>query len=137
MKKVKDTQVRAFSISDVDIDFVKKSDGVIFGAPTYGAGTSAEFCSWLETNAGALNLAGKLGGAFSTGGFIHGGADINIQTILTHLLFQGMMVYSSGCAFGAPVIHIGPAGIGGNISDFKDLFETYWERFANQTAKLK
>lgn len=53
--------------------------------------------SFLET-LGKYQLASKLGDAPSTAGFIYGGGEIAIENILKHLLFYGMMVYSSRCS---------------------------------------
>ena len=52
----------------------------------------------------AYGLTGKLGGAFATAEYLHGGAELGIQTILDHMLVLGMMAYSGGGAYGAHLI---------------------------------
>lgn len=136
MQKVEGVEARAFSIDEVDEEYVKSCDGVVFGSPVYAGGPSAKFYTWMEHKAGKLNLAGKLGGAFATEQYIHGGASDTIVDILRHLLVYGMMVYSSGGSCGAPVIHYGPVEVSPDKEAFKELFVTYGQRFAAQTAKI-
>ena len=71
MREVEGTEVRTFHMKDVDTAFVRESTGVVFGTPTYVAGPTADFYSWFEKDSKELGLAGKLGGAFATGQYIH------------------------------------------------------------------
>ena len=75
---------------------------------------------------------GKLGGAFATGQYVHGGAENAIHDLLVFMMVMGMMVYSGGKSYGKPVIHLGPVGMSQNINDFKELFVTYGERMGRQ-----
>ena len=129
-------EAKAFPLTGVDYDFAKESAGLVFGTPTYLAGPTAAIYTWLEKESAKAEPAGKLGGAFATGGYIHGGEDLAIQRILTHLLVKGMMTHSGGGAHGAPVIHIGPVAIAPDIASYKDLFVTYGKRFAAQAKKI-
>jgi hypothetical protein len=129
-------EVRTFSLADVDTDYVKTCDGVILGSPTYFASLTANMKTWMETEAPKLGLAGKLGGAYATERYIHGGAENAIQIMLTHEMVLGMMVYSGGGSHGTPVIHIGPVGMSQNIEDFRDLFVAYGKRFAMQVMSI-
>ncbi len=92
--------------------------------------------AWLESGPAALQVAGKLGGAYATAAFIHGGGDLAIQCILTHLMVDGMMTYSGGQSYGMPVIHLGPVAIAPQLEQFADLFRTYGQRMATQAAAL-
>lgn len=131
-------EAKAFSINAVDETFVKESQAVIIGTPTYAAILSADLKVWLEQNSGKLQLSGKLGGAFATANYVHGGGELAIQCILTHLMCCGMMIYSGGAAHGVPVIHLGPVAIGGKLDEYTELFRTYGKRMANQmTAAFK
>lgn len=129
-------QAKAFHIDNIDEDFVKESCGLIVGSPTYNGSLSGKLKVWLETDLTKLKVSGKLGGAFATAAFIHGGGDLAIQCILTHLMVDGMMVYSSGQSKGMPVIHLGPVAISSNIDDFAELFNTYGYRMAEQVLQL-
>lgn len=134
--KAEGVEAKAFHIDNIDEVFVKESSALIVGSPTYNGYLSGKLKVWLESEPVKLNVAGKLGGAFATAAFIHGGADLAIQCILTHLMVDGMMVYSSGQAKGMPVIHLGPVGISTNLDDFADLFRIYGQRFAEQASSL-
>lgn len=127
-------EAKAFPITAVDEEYVKASDALIVGTPTYNGYLTARMKAWLESTPAKLNVAGKLGGAYATAAFIHGGGDLAIQCILTHLLVDGMMVYSSGQAKGMPVIHLGPVAIAPDLDAFADLFRIYGKRMAEQVA---
>lgn len=67
----------------------------------------------------------------STAAFIHGGGDLAIKRILTHLMVDSMMTYSGGQSYGMPVIHLDPVTIAPQLERFADLFRTYgnvWRR---------
>ncbi|OUQ26995.1 hypothetical protein B5E80_01510 [Flavonifractor sp. An135] len=127
-------EAKAFPITAVDEEYVKASDALIVGTPTYNGYLTARMKAWLESTPAKLNVAGKPGGAYATAAFIHGGGDLAIQCILTHLLVDGMMVYSSGQAKGMPVIHLGPVAIAPDLDAFADLFRIYGKRMAEQVA---
>lgn len=134
MKRVAGVEAKAYPIDAVDADFVRESIGVVFGTPVYGGGPAAEFYTYLEKGLKGLDLAGKLGGAFATEQYIHGGATNTIIDILRRLLVEGMMIYSSGHACGKPFIHYGPVEVSPDTDRFAELFRTYGERFAKQAV---
>ncbi len=136
-EQVSGVQAKAFHIENIDEAYVKESCGLIVGSPTYNGCLSGKLKVWLESGLTKLDVAGKLGGAFATAAFIHGGGDFTIQCILTHLMVEGMMTYSGGQASGMPVIHLGPVGISPNIDEFADLFRIYGQRMAKQVVQLK
>ena len=129
-------ETKAFFIDNIDAEYVKNSCGLIVGTPTYNGYPSARMKAWLESGPVALQVAGKLGSAYATAAFIHGGGDLAIQCILTHLMVDGMMTYSGGQSYGMPVIHLGPVAIAPQLEQFADLFRTYGQRMATQAAAL-
>ncbi len=133
-----DLDVRLFKLNGetpVDTDFIQESAAVIFGTPTYAATMSWELKKWFDTDK-SVKLAGKLGAAFSTARYIHGGGDIALKDILHHLLCKGMVTYSSGNAFGHPVIHFGPVAIEGKIEESRDLFVQFGKRVGEKALEL-
>ena len=142
MKQTEDTEARAFPIHDVDEAFVKEAGGVVVGSPSYAALMTPDMHAWLLSSAGKLGFAGKLGGAFATEQFTHGGGETVIQSILTIEMVNGMLCYSGGGACGMPVIHLGPVGVNGNVEahnameHYHDVFTIYGERFARKAAEL-
>lgn len=136
MMEVDGVEVKAFAIDAPDETFVKESSCVILGTPTYLANMSGAMKSWLESSSMKLGLAGKLGGAFATADYIHGGGDIAIRTILDHLMVLGMLTYAGGGAYGKPVIHLGPVALGGHLEDSEELFTLYGQRMATKASEL-
>ncbi len=137
LKSVSNIEARCFNIDEVNFEYIHQSQLLIFGSPTYMASVTAKMKSWLESNAGKLKLAGKLGGAFATEQYIHGGAENAIQEMLVFMMVMGMMTYSGGSACGKPVIHLGPVGMSQDIESFKELFETYGRRMGEQLLKIR
>ena len=48
----------------------------------------------------------------------------------------GMLVYSGGGSFGPPVIHLGPAALGGHEAEYEELFRLYGSRMASKALEL-
>lgn len=135
MNTVAGVEAKTFPIDAVDEDWMKESQCVIMGSPSYYADVSGAMKTFLET-CGKYGLAGKLGGAFATANYIHGGGEIVMQTIMTHMHVFGMMTYSGGGSYGKPVIHLGPVAVAGKLDESKGTFHLYGQRMATQAAKL-
>lgn len=133
---VPNTFAKTMAIHEIDYDFLDNSSCVIIGTPTYYASMASKMKQWLDEDSGKCKLQGKLGGAFATAGYIHGGGDLAIQGILTHMLFQGMVIYSGGGTCGEPPIHLGPVAISNSPESYQALFETYGKRMAQQAQNL-
>ncbi len=142
MGGVPGVEARAFSIHEVDESFAKEARGLVFGSPSYAALVTPDMHKWLLGTAGKLGLAGKLGGAYATEQYTHGGGDLVIQSILTYEMVSGMLCYSGGGSWGKPVIHLGPVGVNGNVEShnalehYKDCFTVYGSRFAKKACEL-
>ena len=143
MNQAADVEAKAFAFEAADEDFIKEAKGVVVGSPSYAAQMTPAFHAWLITGTGKLELAGKLGGAFATEQFTHGGGDVVIQSILTIEMVKGMLCYSGGGACGMPVIHLGPVAVNNNVEKhngmehYRELFMTYGTRFAKKAGDLK
>lgn len=136
MQAVEGVEAKAFSIDAADEAFVKESKCLVAGCPIYMASTPAAMQAWLQTELGKYGVAGKIGGAFATANYIHGGGELGIRTMLDHMMVMGMLTYSGGGSFGNPVIHLGPVAIGANLDDFNETFRTYGERMAKKTVEI-
>ena len=112
------------------------------GCPSYTAAMTPAMRTWTLERAGKLELAGKLGGAFATEQYTHGGGELVIQSLLTVELVFGMLCYSGGGSWGEPYIHIGPVGVNDNkekhngMDKYKDYFMIYGSRFAKKAYEL-
>ncbi len=141
MKTIKGVEAQAFPIREVDASFVAESAGVVIGCPSYMASMTPNMRGWLM-KAGSLGLAGKLGGAFATVQYTHGGGELVIQSILAIELCFGMLCFSGGASMGKPCIHLGPVAVNGNVEAHNDMahyeetFRIFGERFAHKAAEL-
>ena len=133
---VNGVECMAFPIESPDAEYVNESKCVILGTPVYYASMSGTVKMWFEKTRGQFGLQGKLAGAFATADYIHGGGEIAIQSILSHMMVSGMMAYSGGGAYGKPVIHLGPVGIKSDIESYVETFRIYGERMAMKTLEL-
>ena len=142
MNRVADTEARAFSVPEIDEAFVKESSGIVVGSPSYAAQMTPDLHAWLLSSAGKLGFAGKLGGAFATEQFTHGGGEAVIESILIIEMVNGMLCYSGGGACGMPVIHLGPVGVNNNVEKhngmelYRDNFIVFGERFAKKASEI-
>ena len=143
MRQVEGAEAQAFSIQDVDMEFVNEANGVVIGSPSYASAMTPALHQWLLEAGNKIDFGGKLGGAFATEQFTHGGGDLVIQNILTFEMVFGMLCYSGGNACGLPVIHIGPVGVNRNMEahngmeHYKDYFIIYGQRFAEKAKELR
>jgi NAD(P)H dehydrogenase (quinone) len=141
MRAVNGVEAEAFPVDEVDAAFASESKGIVIGCPSYMASMTPKMREWLM-KAGGLGLAGKLGGAFSTVQYTHGGGELVIQSILAIELCFGMLCFSGGASFGKPCIHLGPVAVNGNVERHNDMehyretFQIYGERFAHKAMEL-
>lgn len=135
MEQVEDVEARAFSIDNAEEEWLRESVCLVAGSPTYYASISGEMKLFLE-KLGKYGVAGKLGGAFATANYIHGGAELAMQTILDHMLVYGMLVYSGGGSQGKPVIHLGPQAVAGRLEETEETFRLYGQRMAAKAKEL-
>ncbi len=142
MKEVSGIEVKTFHFQSVDEDFVKEAKGVVIGSPSYLSLMTPDLHGWLLSSGQKLQFGGKMGGAFSTEQYTHGGATLVIQTILNMEMESGMLCYSGGGACGKPFIHLGPVGVNNNIEShnglehYRDYFKTYGKRFAQKASEI-
>lgn len=142
MNSVPGAEARIFAIQSADEAFIRESKGVVIGSPSYCALMTPDLHAWMLGTAMKLEMAGKLGGAFATEQYTHGGGDLVVQSILVNELVIGMLCYSSGGEYGEPYIHVGPVAVNNNMEAhnsmdyYKELFVIYGSRFAQKAKEL-
>lgn len=136
MLEVENAEARAMSIGEVDDDWLNESQCIVVGTPIYVADMCGEVKGWLEGAFMKYKPMGKIGGAFATADYIHGGGELGIQNILNHMLVFGMLTYSGGAAAGKPVVHLGPVGWGGHLDENREAFRLYGQRMAKKTLEV-
>lgn len=136
INSVEGAEAKAYPIDEANEEYLQESRCVILGTPVYYASMSGEMKMWFERSRGKYVLAGKLAGAFATADYVHGGGEIAIQSLLSHMMVAGMLAYSGGGAHGIPVIHLGPVAIKKEVDEYITLFTTYGKRMAAKTLEL-
>lgn len=96
------------SVAETDADELLGYDGIIAGTPTYYGLMSAPLKELLDESVKYHHqLAGKVGGAFTSAGNVGGGNETTILSILQAMLIHGMVV--QGTSRGD---HYGPVAVG-------------------------
>ena len=92
MNSVESVDAKSFPIEAVDLEFVKEAKCVVFGSPIYAAHITGQMMNYLLAEAGKLELAGKLAGAYTTAQYVHGGAELGIREMLDHCMVMGALM---------------------------------------------
>ena len=130
-------QVKPMNIhrNELDLDFVRQSDAVIFGSPVYLAGMSWELKRWFDQTV-RLDLSGKLGAAFVTANDPAGGTDTAVMEILRNMILKGMLVFSGTGPKGAHKFQAGAVGIASRLDDDAERFEAFGAGVAEMAVRL-
>jgi len=136
MQSVAGVEAKAFSIEEIDEAWATESKCVVLGTPIYMASVCGAVKSWLEGPCKKYGLTGKIGGAFATADYLHGGGELGIRLILDHMLVYGMLTYSGGGSYGKPVIHLGPVALKDHLEESREVFLLYGQRMAAKTAEM-
>lgn len=107
-------------------------DGIILGSPTYYGQMAAEMKKFLDLSVRFHGrLAGKVGGAFTTAGGMHCGAETALMSMLEALMIHGLVVIGDASYF-----HYGPAAVGAPNKKDLQYGRLYGRRIARLTKKL-
>lgn len=136
METVSGVESKTFSIDNIDDEWVNQSKCIVLGSPIYMANICPGIAEFLDGPCMKYELAGKIGGAFATADYIHGGGELGIQFILNNMLVAGMLTYSGGGSCGKPVIHIGPVAIKDKLDESKETFFVYGQRMAAKAMEI-
>lgn len=128
-------EVRLMTIDEIDYEFLKGAKAVILGTPTYYANFSYQVKEWFDKS-WSCNLEGKLGAVFATADYVGGGADIALQTLISHMMVKGMLIYSGGSALGQPYIHLGMVALKDYDDNYKEKIKVFGKRIAAKALEL-
>jgi NAD(P)H dehydrogenase (quinone) len=116
----------------VRIAALEKYDGIILGSPTYYGQMAAEMKKFIDQSVRLHGrLSGKVGGAFTTAGGMHCGAETALLSMLEALMIHGMIVMGDAAYF-----HYGPAAVGAPNREALKYGRQYGRRIARLTIKL-
>jgi len=107
-KEVEGVAVEVKAVADVAAKDLLAYDAIVLGSPTYYGLPAAEVKKLLDDSVGLHGqLAGKVGGAFSSSANVGGGNETTVMALIQALLIHGMVVQGS-----ASGDHYGPVAIG-------------------------
>jgi len=120
------------SVTGFRLAGLPRYDAVILGSPTYYGQMAAEMKKFLDSSVRFHGrLAGKVGGAFTTAGGMHCGAETALLSMLEALMIHGMAVIGDASYF-----HYGPAAVGKPNREALRYGKQYGLRIARLTKKL-
>ena len=119
-------------IEETSLDDLLEPQGIIIGAPTYFAATTAEVKKFIDESIKHFGkLEGKVGAAFASCGGLGGGGETAILDILRAFLVHGMIVpgFTSGG-------HYGPLSVGSPDDERKKICREFGVNFARIVKKV-
>jgi len=120
------------SVTSFRLTGLPRYDGIILGSPTYYGQMAAEMKKFLDLSVRFHGrLAGKVGGAFTTAGGMHCGAETALLSMLEALMIHGMVVVGDAAYF-----HYGPAAVGEPNKKAMQYGRLYGRKIARLTKKL-
>jgi len=129
---VKGLDVEVRPVSEVEPGDLIAVDAIVMGSPTYYGSMGSELKRLIdESVAFHGQLAGKVGGAFSSSANIGGGNETAIMDIIKAMLVHGMVI--PGSATGD---HYGPVAIGDMDRRAQGQCDNYGKLLAELTIKL-
>lgn len=124
--------VETKDVEKVRTEALLKTEGIIFGSPTYYGGMAASLKKLLDESVEFHGkLEGKVGAAFSSAANIGGGNETTILDILNAFLIHGMIV--QGDARGD---HYGPVAIGAPDQRANEQCRRLGEKVARLVKKV-
>ncbi len=106
--QIDNTDVEIKSVDEIQPNDLRSYDAIIMGSPTYYGSMASELKKLIdESVAFHGQLAGKVGGAFSSSANVGGGNETTVLDILKAMLIHGMVI--QGSAMGD---HYGPVAVG-------------------------
>ncbi len=106
--QIDNTDVQIKSVDEIQPNDLLSYDAIIMGSPTYYGSMASELKKLIdESVAFHGQLAGKVGGAFSSSANVGGGNETTVLDILKAMLIHGMVI--QGSAMGD---HYGPVAVG-------------------------
>ncbi len=106
--QIANTDVQIKSVDEIQPNDLQSYDAIIMGSPTYYGSMAAELKKLIDESVVFHGqLAGKVGGAFSSSANVGGGNETTVMDILKAMLIHGMVI--QGSAMGD---HYGPVAVG-------------------------
>lgn len=119
-------------IDEASIDELLHVEGLILGSPVYYGSPTGKIKQFIDESVKYHGkLEGKIGGAFTSSGGSHSGAETTLIALIEALMIHGMIIHGTSGRN-----HYGPASVGspedGDIETCKD----YGERLGKLVKKI-
>jgi len=125
-------EVQVKKVDEASVDELPGVDGLILGSPVYYGLPSGKVKEFIDASIKYHGkLDGKVGGAFTSSGGAHTGAETTILALLEALLIHGMVVQGTSGSN-----HYGPASIGAPDEKESDACRKLGRRVARLVKKL-
>ena len=120
------------SVKSARLAGLTRYNGIILGSPTYYGLMAAEMKKFLDLSVRLHGrLSGKVGGAFTTAGGMHCGAETALLSMLQALMIHGLVVVGDAAYF-----HYGPAAVGAPNKKALQYGRLYGRKIARLVKKL-
>jgi NAD(P)H dehydrogenase (quinone) len=119
-------------IEDTSIDELPHVEGLILGSPVYYGLPTGKIKQFIDESVKYHGkLDGKIGGAFTSSGGSHSGAETTLIALIEALLIHGMVIQGTSGRN-----HYGPASVGSPEDSDIETCKDYGERLGNLVKKI-
>jgi NAD(P)H dehydrogenase (quinone) len=136
VKSLKEVDVQMMPVEAIDDEFLRESDVVFLGCPTYCGTYSWKLKAWFDTMSNKACLSGKLGAVFTTENHLGGGAENALLGLIGQMVCRGMLVYSGGHPGGQPLVHLGAVAIKNGDTYQQERAMKFGERITKKGLEL-
>jgi NAD(P)H dehydrogenase (quinone) len=133
VRQVQSVDVALKRVTEASLDDLQGADGIIVGSPTYYGLMSGKLKVFLDESVKIHGeLAGKVGGAFTSSGGAASGAETTLLSIIEAMLIHGMIVQGNSITE-----HYGAAARGSPDKKAVESCMELGKRVASLALKLK
>ena len=119
-------------IDDASIDELPQVEGLILGSPVYYGLPTGKIKQFIDESVKYHGkLDGKIGGAFTSSGGSHSGAETTLISLIGALMIHGMVIQGTSGRN-----HYGPASVGSPEESDIETCKDYGERLGNLVKKI-
>jgi NAD(P)H dehydrogenase (quinone) len=121
-------------VEEANIEDLLSADGIVIGSPSYYGSVPGELKNFFDQTAKLQGkLDGKVGAAFSSSQYLGGGNETTLLSIITTLLFHGMVIQGDSQGY-----HFGPITLNptGKEDDIIESDEQQCRRLGQRVARL-
>lgn len=124
--------VEVKKVDDSSVDDLIQVEGLILGSPVYYGLSTGKIKQFIDESVKYHGkLDGKIGGAFTSSGGSHSGAETTIISLIECLMIHGMIIQGTSGRN-----HYGPASVGSPEENDIETCREYGERLGKLVKKI-